>query len=122
MSDRHEYVITGIPRSGKNSQQIMRAGQRRFVRKSKAASQWLNEAFRQLKEQHGRRKMLDGKVRVDVVLYQPADRCDLDNMVSLVYDALKGVVITDDKLVVCGWTEKQVDKKSPRTEVSVCLV
>jgi Holliday junction resolvase RusA-like endonuclease len=118
---KYEYVITGIPRSGKNSQQIMRAGQRRFVRKSKAASQWLDDAFRQLKEQMGRRGALDGKVRVDIVLYQPSDRCDLDNMVSLVYDALKGTVIGDDKHIVCGWNEKRVDKGNPRTEVTVCL-
>jgi Holliday junction resolvase RusA-like endonuclease len=114
------YTILGIPRSGKNSQQLMKAGNRRFVRKSKAASGWLATAAIQLREQLGRRSPLPGAVRVDIIAYQPSDRCDLDNMVSLVYDALKGCVIHDDKYIVCGWSEKRVDKGNPRVEVTIC--
>lgn len=117
---KRHYTILGVPRSGKNSQNIFKVGARRFVRKSKAASQWLAIAEKQLREQLGRQQPMTGKVRVDVVLYQPSDRCDLDNMVSLVYDALKRVVIGDDKDIVCGWNEKLVDKANPRAEVTIC--
>jgi Holliday junction resolvase RusA-like endonuclease len=116
----HTYVILGIPRSGKNSTRIFRAGNgRRFVKKSKAATEWLALATEQLTQQRGRRKILVGACRVDVIAYQARDACDLDNMVSLTYDALKGVVIADDKAVTCGWTEKRIDKARPRVEVTV---
>lgn len=115
------YTVLGEPRSGKNSQKIARAGQRRFVRKSKAASAWLATAHEQLTTQMRakRLKLVRGPVRVDVTCYQKVDRCDVDNMVSLVYDALKGVCIEDDKTIQGGLNWKYVDRAAPRVDITI---
>lgn len=115
------YTILGEPRSGKNSQRIMRAGARRFVLKSKAATGWLASAQQQLTDtmRAKKRRLVPGPVRVDVVCYQKVDRCDLDNMVSLVYDALKSLCIVDDKLVQAGYAEKLIDRANPRVEITI---
>lgn len=115
------YVIDGIPRSGKNStrQAVNRRTGRRFTLKSKAATAWLADATRQLVEQHGRRRKFTGPLRVHVECYQRADVCDGDNMQSLAWDALKGIVIEDDKQFVKWSGGKQVDRVRPRVEITV---
>jgi Holliday junction resolvase RusA-like endonuclease len=116
----HTYTILGIPRSGKNSQRIMRlANGRRFVKKSKAASAWLAEAERQLIEQRGRRHKLTGRVAVEMVAYQKADICDIDNMICLVLDGLKNVVMGDDSEVGRVVADKFIDRVRPRVEVTI---
>ena len=115
------YTVLGEPRSGKNSQNIFKAGQRRFVRKSKAASAWLATAHEQLATQMRAKRLnrVRGPVRVDVTCYQKVDRCDVDNMVSLVYDALKGVCIEDDKTIQGGLSWKYVDRAAPRVDIII---
>lgn len=117
---KRTYVILGIPRSGKNSQQILRAGDgRRFVRKSKAASKWLADAYGQLLEQGARSHHFSGKVRVTLLAYQRADVCDIDNIASLVLDALKGMAMGDDSDVVRLVAEKDIDRVRPRVEITL---
>jgi Holliday junction resolvase RusA-like endonuclease len=119
----HVYVIEGIPRSGKNSMRMMvnrRTGSR-FVKKSKAATEWLAEATRQLIEQRGRRRKLDGPLVVEMDAYQKSDVCDLDNMIALCLDGLKGVVIEDDSTVCRIVANKAIDKQRPRIEVRITL-
>ena len=114
------YVIDGIPRSGKNSQQILRAGNgRRFVRKSKAATAWLASAEAQLLEQGAKRHHFAGKVRVTMLAYQRADICDIDNIASLVLDALKGRAMGDDSEVVLLVAAKDIDRVRPRVEITL---
>lgn len=117
---KRSYVIEGIPRSGKNSQQILRAGNgRRFVRKSKAASKWLAEAEAQLLEQGAKRHHFAGKVRVTLTAYQRADICDLDNVICLVLDGLKDIAMGDDSEVVAIVAEKDIDRARPRVEITL---
>ena len=117
---KRTYTILGIPRSGKNSMQLLRAGNgRRFVRKSKAASKWLAEAEAQLLEQGAKPHHFRGKVRVTMVAYQRADICDIDNIASLVLDSLKNLAMQDDSDVVALVAEKDIDRARPRVEVTL---
>lgn len=120
----HSYVILGIPRSGKNSSQILRNRKTgaRFVKKSKAASAWLTEAKVQLINQRGRRRILEGRLSIHADYYQRADVCDGDNMQSLLWDALKGVVVEDDKPFVEWSGKKHIDRERPRIEVTIRLL
>lgn len=120
----HVYVIEGVPRSGKNStrQAVNRRTGRRFVLKSKAATEWLSSAEAQLIVQRGRRRPLAGPVQVELVAYQRADVCDVDNIASLVLDGLKGIVIEDDKAVRVLIAHKLIDRVRPRVEVTIRLL
>lgn len=115
------YTVEGIPRSGKNSQRIAvnkRTG-RRFTLKSKAATAWHTSAFAQLVAQRGRGAIVMGPCRVELVCYQRADVCDVDNMAALVLDALNGVVIGDDSDVVELVACKAIDRERPRVEITI---
>lgn len=117
---RH-YVVTGEPRSGKNSQRIVkRPNGQRFTIKSKAAAEWLAEARSQLAEQRGVMKPIASAVRVDVIVYQKRDACDGDNVQSLAWDALVHARILDDDKYITEWSgEKHVDRACPRVEITV---
>jgi Holliday junction resolvase RusA-like endonuclease len=117
----HVYVIEGVPRSGKNSQRqaVNRRTGRRFVLKSKAASAWLDAAEAQLLVQRGKRKPLGGPLAIHVACYQRADVCDGDNMQALVWDALKGLIVEDDKQFVEWSGAKDIDRVRPRVEVTI---
>jgi Holliday junction resolvase RusA-like endonuclease len=117
------YVIEGRPVSGKNSQRIAvnRETGNRFTLKSKAATAWNATATRQLIEQRGRRRKLAGALYVEYTAYQTADICDLDNITSALFDALKGIVIEDDSMIVEYRARKAIDRVRPRIEVSVRL-
>jgi len=127
MISHYGYVIEGVPVSGKNSSQIAwnkRTG-KPFVRKSNAAAGWQMEAIAQLVEQRleYRFPTLDGPLKVEYVVYQPVDRCDIDNMEAALFDALKkALVIRDDKLIQDHRGRKAVDKARPRFEVFVYLL
>lgn len=114
-------TIEGIPRSGKNSQRIAvnRRTGKRFTLKSKAATAWATSAFAQLVAQRGRRKLIIGPCAVDLMIYQRADVCDVDNVASLVLDSLNGVIIGDDSDVVDLRARKAIDRERPRVEIIV---
>lgn len=120
----YRYVIEGTPVSGKNHMQPMvnRKTGKRFMKIGKVAQTWQDDAIRQLSEQrtNERRRTIDGTVYVEYIAYQPFDRCDIDNMESALFDALKkALVIRDDKLIVDHRGRKAVDKHRPRFEVIV---
>ena len=46
-------------------------------------------------------------------------RCDIDNLVKLVQDALNGVAYKDDSQIVGLMAAKHLDKEMPRTVVSI---
>lgn len=117
-----EYIIEGVPVSGKNHMQMMvnRKTGKRFMKIGKVAQTWQDDAIGQLTRQRGRRMTIDGPVYVEYIAYQPWDRCDLDNIEAALFDALKkALVIRDDKLIVDHRGRKDVDKERPRIEVSV---
>ena len=121
------YVIEGVPVSGKNHMQPMvnRKTGKRFMKIGDVAQAWQDEAVAQLAQQRlaSGVRTLDGPVYVEYTAYQPWDRCDLDNMESALFDALKkALVIRDDKLIQDHRGRKAVDKDRPRFEVFVSLL
>ena len=117
----HRYTVEGIPRSGKNSQRIAynKATGKRFTLKSKAAQAWQTSAFGQLVAQRGRRRIIVGPCAVTLDIYQRSDVCDVDNVASLVLDALNGVIIGDDSDVIDLHARKHIDRVRPRVEITV---
>ncbi len=62
---------------------------------------------------------LVGAVLVDVRVYRPAQRGDLDNSLKVVLDALKGIGYMDDSQIVKIIAQRFDDKENPRIELSV---
>ena len=127
MSVKKCFCITGVPVSGKNSTRIRinRKTGARFVSKSKAATEWQQSAIAQLTEQRKgtNRKTLRGNLYVEYRAYQKWDRCDIDNIESALFDALKKAkVIEDDKLIIDHRGRKFVDSENPRIEIELLEV
>ncbi len=60
-----------------------------------------------------------GPVSVNVRVYRPARRGDLDNCLKVLLDALKGIAFVDDSQVVHIHARRYEDKANPRAEVTV---
>ena len=111
-------VVEGKPRSGKNSQRILKHGARRFVSKSKAAGAWLATARESYARQYSGRK-LTGPLTIHIDIYQSHHVPDGDNVQALVWDSLKGQVIGDDGQFVRWSGAKYVGVKPYRVEITV---
>ena len=111
-------VVLGKPRSGKNSQRILQAGARRFVLKSKAAGAWLLLAREAYQKQY-RGPKLQGALAIHIDIYQSHHVPDGDNVQALVWDSLKGQVISDDGQFVQWSGAKHVGEKPYRVEILV---
>lgn len=61
----------------------------------------------------------DGPVSVVLVAYRPRRRGDIDNMIPLALDALRGVAYADDDQIVELHAFRRDDKTRPRLEVQV---
>lgn len=64
-------------------------------------------------------KAFAGPVRVEIDVYRPTKRGDLDNSIKVLLDALKGVAFVDDDQVVELTAARHDDKANPRVEVNV---
>ncbi len=60
-----------------------------------------------------------GLVALEMHLYRPAKRGDLDNSLKIAIDALKGIAFVDDKQVKRIEAEQFDDKYRPRLEITV---
>lgn len=114
-------VVHGIPRSGKNSMRRFKNG---GLAKSKAASTWLASAVLQLLTQRQHRPPIGAACRVEVAIYHAMalSRWDVDNVLNLVFDALKHAeIVTDDTAAVVreGTYAAHVDTADPRVEVTI---
>lgn len=119
------FCITGTPVSGKNHNQIRfnHKTKKYFVAKGKVADRWQSDAVKQLTEQRtgDNRNTLRGPLFVEYRAYQKWDSCDIDNIESALFDALKKAkVIEDDKLIIDHRGRKFVDKENPRIEIEIC--
>jgi len=63
--------------------------------------------------------VLSGRICVKLQYYRPMKRGDLDNVVKVVLDAMKGICYTDDEQVKRIIADMDDDKKNPRVEVEV---
>lgn len=115
------FVVRGIPRSGKNSMRRFKNG---GLAKSKAASTWLASAVQQLMAQRQHRPTIAGACRLEVTICHAMGlgRWDVDNVLNLVFDALKHAeVIADDRASIVreGSYRADVDKADPRVEITI---
>lgn len=60
----------------------------------------------------------DGKYYIDIMLYKPRKRIDVNNIVAGVYDAIKDVIGVDD-CNFAGHMDFEIDKINPRIEVMI---
>jgi len=64
-------------------------------------------------------KPTDGNLKVRIDVFRPAKRGDLDNMLKVVLDSLKGIAWRDDSQIVFLTAERFEDKENPRLEIEV---
>lgn len=64
-------------------------------------------------------KQIDGDVWVRIFAFRPAKRGDLDNMLKVVLDSLKGIAWQDDSQIVLLTASRYEDKNNPRLEIDV---
>lgn len=116
-------IITGKPRSKKNSGRIVRtAAGRPFLLPSKTSGEWNREAMRQLRQQyHG--DPLTGPLAVTYRFYRANNlhEADLANYVNAVDDALQAAgVIANDRLIVQSHASKHLaPEEAPRVELTI---
>lgn len=60
-----------------------------------------------------------GPVGVELKVYRPAKRGDLDNSIKVCLDSLKGIAFEDDNQIIGIIADRYDDKANPRVEVTV---
>lgn len=65
---------------------------------------------------------LTGPVALTATFYRPRKQGDLDNLLKVTCDALKGICYHDDEQIVQITAHRKEDKENPRVEISVQLV
>lgn len=88
-----------------------------------------------LNHQHNNEAPFDKAIHMEVIFYMPIPKSikdrkesiyhattpDLDNLCKFLLDAIKDVLITDDR-IICSLTAKKVYDKDPRTELIITEV
>lgn len=122
-----KIVLKGRPITKKNSQQISinRRTGRRFVRPSKAYTEYEEACLWQLKTYRGPK--FTGPVEVKALYYMPNRRSwpDLIGLLQATSDILESAgIIQDDKLIVSydGSRIVGIDKQNPRAEITITEV
>lgn len=118
-----ELTILGVPRTKKNSQQIILVHGRPRLIQSKAYREYEKAAIEQLTAQ-GKTWHIVNKVNVKCTFYRPNRvRCDLTNLLEAVDDILvKAGVLGDDNFNIIGahdGSRVRFDKENPRTEIMI---
>jgi len=118
-----KIILFGIPRTKKNSQQIIthRSG-RKFIIQSKLYLQWEKDCLRQIT---GPLKVkIDYPVNLKVLIYKKDKRrSDLCNYLAAVQDMLvKAEVLLDDNWNIVASVDGSrlfYDKENPRCEIEI---
>lgn len=114
------FVILGRPVSSTNSQQIIKAGKRRMVIKSKGQVAWRKAAHVQLLAQRGKHPAIAEPCAVSMWVYRAASTGDTDNFAKGVLDALQAArILDDDKHVSELHVYRTLDRANPRIVVTV---
>lgn len=69
-----------------------------------------------------RLRPVDGDVMVTFTAYRPKKQGDLDNLIKIIQDSLKGSAWHDDKQVVEIHAYRRDDKLNPRVEIEISEV
>lgn len=114
-----------IPRTKKNSQQIIFAKGRYMVIPSKAYKQFERDCLKQIMAIY--RQKIDKPINIKATFYMPTKRrVDLTNLLEAVDDMLvKAEVIQDDNRdIVAGHDRSRVyyDKENPHIEIEITKI
>ena len=117
-------ILTGTPRTKKNSQRIIRIGRGSRILPSEAYLEYAGECAVQLVAQRAVNAGIDYPVNVGCVYYMPTRRhVDLVNLLEVTCDILKDnfVVLDDNSGIVAGHDGSRVayDRNNPRVEIEI---
>lgn len=120
-----EFTINVVPRTKKNSQQIIFAKGRRLIIPSKLYQQFEKDCLKQIPDKY--RNGISSPVNIKAVFYvKDRRRVDLTNLLEALDDMLvKADVIEDDcRDIIVGHDFSRVyhDKDNPRIEVEITEV
>lgn len=117
-----KLILRGDPRTKKNSQQIIRAGNRRMVISSPQYRAYERECLLQIP--HKFKQRIDMPINLQCVYYMPTRRrVDLVNLLEATNDILvaAGVLEDDNCRIVAAHDGSRVDhdKYNPRVEITI---
>lgn len=119
MSNKINYgtiVVYGEPASKANSRKIVKIKGRPVSIKSDKARSY-EKSFKEQMEKLASRQLLEGDVKIDILIYYKTRRPDLDE--SLILDCLQGYIYKNDRQVKEKHIYWGIDKDSPRTILRV---
>ena len=119
MSNKINYgtiVVYGEPASKANSRKIVKIKGRPVSIKSDKARAY-EKSFKEQMEKLASRQLLEGDVKVDILIYYKTRRPELDE--SLILDCLQGYIYKNDRQVKEKHIYWGIDKDSPRTILRV---
>ena len=120
-------MLTGAPRTKKNSQRIIRIGRGSRIMPSQAYMDYAAECALQLLAQRATNAGIDYPVNVACVYFMPTRRkVDLVNLLEATCDILKDnfVVVDDNCNVIAAHDGSRVeyDKQNPRVEITITKI
>lgn len=115
---RHAQVIHGNPPSKSNCYKVITVRGHGSLAKTKAMKEWERTFFLQCGTY--RDAAIKGYFRLDIDVYFPSQRSDLDNALKGVLDCLQSCnAIDNDRWMVEVRARKFVDKYDPRIEFTI---
>lgn len=117
-----KIVLRGDPRTKKNSQQIIKTGNRRMVIPSPQYRQYEKDCLWQIPPKAKQR--IDMAVNVQCIYYMPTRRrVDLVNLLEATMDILvEGKVLADDNCRIVAahdGSRVRLDRENPRVEIEI---
>lgn len=109
-------VIEGEPASKANSRRVVRRGRFTRVIKSQKALDYVAQLRKQIKPLP-ENEMLRGRLCLTAHVFYASNRPDLD--ISLILDALQGIVYTNDRQVREMHLHHHIDRAQPRTRLHI---
>ena len=114
-------IISGAPRTKKNSQQIVQAGGRPRVIQSAQHRAWESRAVLELRQQWHPREPLRVPVRLTATVYRERAVGDLLNYLAAVSDALERARVVDDDRLILSLDGSRLAKDAARPRVELTL-
>lgn len=116
MKQTEKITITGKAPSKSNCYRIATRGKHASLYKTKALKEYEDQFFIQLPPKY-RNMDITGYFKIEVDVFYPSQRADLDNSLKVVLDSLqRAKVIRNDNKCVEILARKALDKANPRIE------
>lgn len=119
-----KFTLNVIPRTKKNSSQIIYAGGRPRLIPSKQYREFEEACLGETYEKNVQKKKIDYPVNIKAIFYMPTKRkVDLTNLLEALDDVLvKARIITDDNRDIVASHDGSIvmyDKNNPRIDVEI---